>query len=91
MGYGKDQICGFNFKNVESLISFSQLIKFDYSSCSCVTGLKKNFLNTGEKTSFKVTVPNKRKEVFEVGFEFYTKNDRQFTVWSGSISEKENK
>lgn len=90
MGYGKNQICGFNFKNVENLFS-SQLIKFDYSSCSCGTGLKKNHLISGDKTSFEITVPNKRDRVFEVGFEFYTSNDRQFTVWSGNISSRENK
>jgi len=90
MGYSKNQICGFNFKNVEGLVS-SQLIKFDYSSCSCGTGLQKINLASGEKTSFEITVPNKREKVFEVGFEFYTKNNRQFTVWSGNISEKETK
>jgi hypothetical protein len=90
MGYSKNQICGFNFKNVEGLVS-SQLIKFDYSSCSCGTGLQKNYLALGEKTSFEITVPDKRKEVFQVGFDFYTKNDRQFTLWSENISEKENK
>lgn len=91
MGYEKTQICGFNFKNGDSLTGWNPNIKFDYSSCSCGTGLKKNYLVSGEKTSFEVTVPDKRKKIFEVGFEFYTKNDRQFTVWSGNISEKENK
>ncbi len=90
MGYSKKQICGFNFKNVEGLVSLG-FIKFDYSSCSCGTGLQKNYLASGEKTSFEITVPNKREKVFEVGFDFYTKNDRQFTVWSENISEKENK
>ncbi len=90
MGYSKNQICGFNFKNVEGLVS-SQLIKFDYRSCSCGTGLQKNYLISGERTSFEITVPDKRQKVFEVGFDFYTKNDRQFTVWSENISEKENK
>jgi hypothetical protein len=90
MGYSKNQICGFNFKNLESLIS-TQRIKFDYSSCSCGTGLQKSYLATGEETSFRVSVPEKRESVFEVGFDFYTKNDRQFTVWSENISEKENK
>ena len=90
MGYSKNQICGFNFKNVEGLVS-SQLLKFEYSSCSCGTGLQKNYLVAGEKTSFKVTIPNKRENVFEVGFDFYTKNDRQFTIWSENISEKEDK
>ena len=89
MGYDKDQICGFNFKNVEGLVS-TQLIKFDYSSCSCGTGLKKNYLFSGDETTFEITVPEKRQNVFEVGFDFYTKNDRQFTVWSKNISEKEN-
>lgn len=90
MGYGMNQICGFNLKNVEGLVS-SQLIKFDYSSCSCGTGLKKNYLTAGEKTLFKITVPEKRENVFEVGFDFYTKNDRQFTIWSKNISKEANK
>ena len=90
MGYSKNQICGFNFKNVESLVS-TQRIKFDYSSCSCGTGLQKNYLVSGERTSFEITVPDYRREVFQVGFDFYTKNDRQFTLWSENISKKENK
>ena len=88
MGYSKKNICGFNFKNVEGLVSWD-LIKFDYSSCSCGTGLQKLNLASGERTSFEITVPYKRKKVFEVGFDFYTKNDRQFTVWSGNISGRE--
>ncbi len=88
MGYSKTNICGFNFKNVEGLISWN-LIKFDYSSCSCGTGLQKVVLASGERTSFEITIPNKRKKVFEVGFDFYTKNDRQFTIWSENISGRE--
>lgn len=88
MGYDQNQICGFSFKNFDS---FWGNLKLDYSSCSCGNGLKKIYLVSGDKTSFQITVPEKRKTFFEVGFEFYTKNDRQFTVWSGNISEKENK
>jgi hypothetical protein len=88
MGYEQNQICGFSFKNLDS---FWGNIKLDYFSCSCGTGLKKINLPTGDRTSFKITVPDKRKNVFEVGFEFYTKNDRYFTVWSENISKKENK
>ncbi|MDQ3322946.1 MAG: hypothetical protein M3525_11045 [Acidobacteriota bacterium] len=90
MGYSKNLICGFNFKDVDGLVSWD-LLKFDYSSCSCGTGLQKLNLASGEKTSFEITVPDKRKNVFQVGFDFYTKNDRQFTLWSENISKKESK